>query len=83
MINQNLPHQMRGDSHKVSPVLEWNSTLFLEPKKGLMDECRTLQRMVGALSSHIVMREPAKLFINQGQRGAQRIVISRMPLPQE
>jgi hypothetical protein len=50
-----------------------------EPQVRLVDERRRLQRVIGALISHVVMRETPQLAVYDGQEGVARCRVAIRP----
>jgi hypothetical protein len=58
VINENAPHHLRGNGEKVSAILPMHIPLIHEPKKGLVDQRRCLQRVSRSLAVHVLLGQP-------------------------
>ena len=83
MVDQNMPHHLRGNAEEVCPILPVNVALIDESKISLVDEGRCLQGMVGAFAPHVMMGKPAQLFMHQRQKFIERGLVAAAPIQKE
>jgi hypothetical protein len=83
MVDQNMTHHLCGNAKEVCPILPVNVPLIDESKISLVDEGRCLQGMVRALGPHVVMGEPAQLFVHQREKFIQRGLVAAAPIQKE
>ena len=68
MVDENAAHGLRGHTEEVGSVLPRNPTLIHEPQVGLVDQCRSLERVIGALSSQVAAGEAPQLRVDEGHQ---------------
>ena len=56
-VNQDTPHDLRGNAKEVRTILPVNIPLIDELQIGLVNECSRLQRMAFALVIHVAMSQ--------------------------
>jgi hypothetical protein len=65
VINQDVAHQLCGESEELSAILPVQITLIDEAEIGFVDDSRSLQGVIRALSAHVVMSQTVQLLIDQ------------------
>ena len=65
VIDQNLPHNLRGYRHEVSPALIIRLILLYQPRVGFVNQSCRLERVAGPLVAEVPSRQPPKLRIYQ------------------
>ena len=63
-------------------VLELSRPLFLQAQISLVHQCGALQGVVRAFVPQVMMRNSAEFVINKRNRGAQRLVVTGIPVRQ-
>jgi hypothetical protein len=82
VVDQNVPHHLSADGYKMLTVLEMTCTMFLQPEIGLVHQVGALQSVVRAFLPQAMMGEPSELAINERNYGAQRLVVTGLPVRQ-
>ena len=80
MVDQNVPHQLGGDTEKVSPVLPLGSVLPDQTKVRLVNQRGALQGVVAALALKITARHAAQLAVNKWDQGIPCVLIAMPPV---
>src|SRR5271166_6197687 len=83
MIHEDAPHQLRGNTKKVGPVLPLGRLLMEKTQIGLVNECPALECVVGAFPPEIVACDSAQLRINQGDQLFLSVLISLSPVVEQ
>ena len=83
VIHENPAHRLGGDPEKMGPVLPADRTLIDQPDKGLVDERRRLQGVVGALAPQVAGRQPAQLGVDLRQEPVERVLPPIAPILQQ
>jgi hypothetical protein len=78
-VEQDAPHQLRGDPEEVRSILPADLPLINKPQKGLVDQSRGYERLARALPPHVSMRKPVQLLINQRHQLLERRLIALIP----
>ncbi len=65
-IHQNPPHQLRADGEEMGAVLPVHLLAAQQFQVGLVDQCRGLQGVAGALPEHVAPREAPQFLVDQG-----------------
>lgn len=76
VVNQDLAHDSRGGREKVCARVETQILTAHQTKKGFVNERGGLERMFGALDSHLRGGDTAKLLVHHRNQGLQGIPVS-------
>ena len=79
VVEQDAPHQLRGDPKKVGTILPLDLPLINQPDKSLVHQGRGLHRVTRTLSPHVASREPMQLVVHQRQQLSQRRLVALAP----
>jgi hypothetical protein len=82
-IDQDSPHDLRAHGHEMHPIVPVDALYVDQPEVRLVHERRRLQRMTGALVSHIAVGEVAQLVMEQSGQPIQRSSVAIRPCAQE
>jgi hypothetical protein len=63
-IDQNLSHRSRRDADEVMAIVPGRSRTR-QPEIGFVNEGRWLQRLAGALATHVRRRDPPQLLVDE------------------
>jgi hypothetical protein len=83
MIHQDVPHHLRGNTEKVSPVLPFLRFLPDQTQIRLVHQGRALQGVVGAFSPETAPGDAAQLLIDQGNQRIPCALVAVAPISQE
>jgi hypothetical protein len=83
MIHQDVPHHLRRHSEKVGPVLPFRRVLADQTKVSFVNQCRTLQCVIGALVPQMAACHPTQLIVDQGYERISRILIAVPPIGEQ
>jgi hypothetical protein len=83
MIDQDSPHELCGKPYELRTTLPGHIPLIDKAQVGLVNQGRTLQRVVRALSSQLPVRKPAELCIDQRHQLAEGTLIASGPVKEE
>ena len=78
-VDQDPPHRLgRGREEMPLPPKGPSGVAVHQPDVGLVHERGCLERLVGALATHPVVREAPQLFVHEGEkfRGGFRIAVA-------
>ena len=64
-LHQDPPHRPRGHGEEVRAVLPLDSVHIDQTDVGFVDECRGLERVVGALASHVAPGQCVELLVDE------------------
>src|SRR5215471_4605177 len=81
-VGKNAAHELCADSEEVGTVCP---AYFLEshqPEINLIDQCRSLQRVVGLLAVHVTLGRAMQFPVNQRCQFVQCILVPGTPGPQ-
>ena len=70
-------------ARKLRAIMPVDVLLTHQPQVSLIDERRGLQRVAGSLSTHVVVRQPVKLRLNQRQQLIQGRLIATAPIREQ
>jgi hypothetical protein len=79
VINQNVPHHLRGDGEKVVPVLPLDLLLPRQTKISFVDQRRSLQRVAITLPLHVPMCNATQFVIDKRSQLIERSFVSLPP----
>ena len=82
VIDQNLPHELRGHSEEMSTILPLWQSLFGHAHVGFVHQGRALQRVVGTLALQIAVGNAAQFGVHQRQQRVERRLVSASPADQ-
>ena len=71
---------MCGYGKEVRPALPIDSMHIAKPEVGFMDQCRRLERMVGALVAHVTAGDSSQLTIYKGDQTRFGIRVAKFHL---
>ena len=83
MVDQNVTHELRRNTEKVSAVLPLRLLLTDETKVGFVNQCRALQCVVGAFPPKVTSRQAAQFVVNQRNQSLSRTLISLAPIQEK
>ena len=79
MIDENLPHQSRGNREELCAVLPSHAAQVDEAQVRLVDESGRRQRVVGPLRAQSPARDPTQILVHNGDQPAVRGSIALAP----
>lgn len=82
-VDENSPHQLRGDREEMSSILPINIRPANQPDVCLINQCCRLQRMIRPLAGQVPPREPLKLSLHARHESFQCLFIALPPRAQE
>ncbi len=80
MIDEYATHGLRGHRIEMGPILPSHPSVINESKINLIDQSRCLQCMARTLATHVMMGQPAQLFIDERNQPIQRGLVPIAPL---
>ena len=83
MIDQNVPHQLRGYTKKVRAVLPLRRSLSNQAQIRFVDQGGALQRVVGAFAAQMAARLPAQLVVNHWDQRFPRFLVALAPIGEQ
>jgi hypothetical protein len=83
VINEDAPHQLRGERKELRPTFESQPARLAQTHERLVDERRRLQRMVGALATEIRLRNTAQLRVDRGRGAVEGVAVALLPALEE
>jgi hypothetical protein len=78
-IDEDLPHQPRGDGVEMRAILPLETPDVQQPQVGFVDECRGLQRLARALVRHLSFGQPGELLVDDRNQGREGVFVARAP----
>jgi hypothetical protein len=79
VIDQDLPHETRGDRKKMGSVFGIKPWLPGQSQIGFMNQSRTLQSVFGTLPPQMTARDFAEVRIHKGDERVKRLSIPGFP----
>ena len=79
MLDQNTAHQLRGYCEEMGPILPLHPLVIHEADVGLVDQRACLKVVVGALASHVAVRQPSELRIDDRRQLVEGELVSVAP----
>jgi len=79
LIDQDLPHQTRGEREKVRPVAQLDAIEINQPQVRLVNERRRLEHVPSRLRSETCVRDPAQFVIDERNEALQRVAVALLP----
>jgi hypothetical protein len=83
MLDQNTAHQLRGYGEEMGPILPLHPLVIHEADVGLIDQRACLKVVVGALASHVPVRQPAELPVDDRRQLVEGELVSVAPGTEE
>ena len=83
LLDQNTAHQLRGYGEEMGPILPLHPLVIHEPDVGLIDQRACLKVVAGALASHVPVRQPAELRIDDRRQLVEGELVSVTPGTEE
>jgi hypothetical protein len=83
VVDENPPHDLRGDAIELRTIPPLYAPLIDEPKVRFMNERRWLQRVSGELVSKVSRRDPPQFFINLRHQLGERLIVALTPGDQQ
>src|SRR6266576_6066359 len=83
MINHDVPHHLRGRRDKVGPALPDRLGVINQSQVGFVENGGRLQRVAGALPTHVMVGESVQLRMHQREQLPQRSLVSAAPLAEQ
>src|ERR1700680_2530673 len=83
MIDQNVPHQLRGYSKKVSAVWPLRRSLANQAQIRFVDQGGALQGVVGTFAAQMASCLAAQLIVNHGDEGFPCFLITLAPIGEQ
>ena len=80
MIDEYATHGLRGHRIEMGPILPSHTFVINESKINLIDQSRCLHCMARTLATHVMMGQPAQLFIDEGNQPIQCCLVPIAPL---
>jgi hypothetical protein len=80
MIDQNVPHQLRGHAKKVSAVLPLRRFLANQPQIGFVHQRSALEGVIGTFTPQMAARQTAQLAVNHGYQRIPRFFVASAPI---
>jgi hypothetical protein len=67
-INENAAHRLGGGAEEMRAILKGRGITAAQPQPGLVDEGGGLERMAGRFVGHLLRRQTAEFFVNDGEK---------------
>jgi hypothetical protein len=83
VIDQYVPHELRGNAKKVSFVLPLRRFFVKHPQICFMNERSALQGVVGAFLPKVTAGDAAQFRVNQGNQLFPSVLIPVAPIKQQ
>lgn len=83
VVNENVPHDLRGDAKKMSAIFPLRLLLLNEAKIGFVYERRTLKGMVGAFAAQMATGQTAQLAIHKRNQRFAGTFVSLAPIAEK
>jgi len=83
MIDQDSPHQPRGNGKKVNSILPVYRIATNQPQISLVDKGSALQSVVARVFGNALPGDPPQLFIDQRDQSLARRSLSLVPASQQ
>lgn len=83
MIDENLPHELRGYTKEMRTVFNFRWRLLHEPEVRLMNQRCALESMVRTFLPQMAPRDATQLFVNEGNKDLESLLIPGSPLAKE
>ena len=83
MVDQNAPHETRGQRQEVRAILPANATKIDQSNEGFVDERGCLQGVIVALAAHLQAGESAEFLMNDRYQFVERGTIAAAPSEQQ
>jgi len=83
VVHQDLSHEMRGDSVKLSPVAPIGARCPSQPQERFVYESGWLERVAGALVPHAACSDFAEFSVSRGHHSGRCGVISGAQPPEQ
>ena len=83
MLDQNTAHQLRGYREEMGPILPLHPLVIHQADIGFIDQRGRLEAVVGALTSHVAVRQPAELRIDDRRQLVEGELVSVAPGAEE
>jgi hypothetical protein len=83
MVDEDLAHGFRSDRQEMRAIGVARICVARELQVGLVYEGRRLQRVVGALLLHVVMRKASQLLVDEARHLVERRPVTPAPGVQE
>jgi hypothetical protein len=83
MIDENLSHELRRHTKEMRTVFNFRWRLLHEPEVRLMNQSCALESMVGTFLPQMAPRDATQLFINEGNKDLEGLLIPGSPLAKE
>lgn len=80
MIDQDVPHQLRGHSKKMGPILPLRHLLANQSQVRFVDQGGAFERVVGTFAPQMAARLPAQFIVNQGDERFPCFLIALAPV---
>src|SRR4051812_35682168 len=78
VITEYAPHHSCRNSEELGTVRPIDAALFSQSKVSLVNQCRSLESVVGSLTGKITFRQAPQLFVHLGQHLAERLFVSHV-----
>jgi hypothetical protein len=82
VLNENLPHQVRGSTKEMRAIVPGNLRLIYQAQKRFVDQRRGLQGVTGLFTAQIAFRLLAQLVIHDRQQFIERGTVAVAPIHQ-
>src|SRR5688572_30712472 len=79
VVDQNVAHDLRGESEEVRPVLPARVRLISQAKVSLVDQSRSLQCVARIFALHVALSHTVQLCIDQRHQLLERALIAFAP----
>ena len=79
MLDQNTAHQLRGYCEEMGAILPLHPLVIHQADIGLIDQRGRLKVVVAALASHVAVRQPAELRIDDRRQLAKGELVAVTP----
>jgi hypothetical protein len=83
MLDQNTAHQLRGYCEEMGPILPLHPLVIHQADVGLIDQRAGLKVVVGALASHVPVRQAAELRVDDRRQLVEGELVSVAPGTEE
>lgn len=80
ILHEDLTHQLSANPKEMSAIFEVAWRLLHQAKIGFVNQSRGLQGVIWTFSAQVVVRQAAKLAVDQRQKPLQRLLIAGPPL---
>src|SRR5688572_18177219 len=83
IVDKDAAHHLRRDGEEVRAVIPFHIPLIDKSQERLVDEGRSLKRVAGPLTVHIVMGQTVELTVDERRHALESGMISIAPIQKQ